>query len=345
MRKVIALLLLMCSVVAVRAQVAGLSRPALLDMPFSSRAAGLGFDYLSLYGDDLTLGMGNPSLLSDRVNNQVALGFVNVFAGANFGSAAYSRTFKNLGSFSFGLQFGSYGRFEGYDEYDQPTGTFSAADYVMTIGWGREVDDHVSVGVNFKPVLSHYESYTALAVCFDVAATYVSTSKAFAATLMGRNIGAQLMTFDGTTERMPFELSLAGSYKLQDAPFCLMFAFNDLQTWDLAYEDPLNPSSVTDPFTHEVTGKSDVERVLDNLGRHVSVGVEVNIKQSLFLRLGYSYRQMVEMKAADRFNTSGFSFGIGFTVKGFRIAYSRNNYHFSQAPNFISITTDLERFF
>ncbi len=345
MRKIIALTVLLCSMVAVRAQVAGMSGLAVLDMPFSARPAGLGFDYLSMNGDDLTLAMGNPSLLREGMNNQVALGFVNVFAGANFGSAAYSHTFKDVGSFSFGLQYGSYGRFEGYDEYDQPTGTFAAADYVMTIGWGREVDDHVSVGANFKPVISHYESYTALAVSFDVAATYMSTSKAFAATLMGRNIGAQVMTFDGTTESLPFELSLVGSYKLQDAPFCLMFALDDLQTWNLAYEDPLNPSSVTDPFTGEVSGKTDVERVLDNLGRHVKVGVELNIGKSLYLRLGYSYRQMVEMKAADRFNTSGFSFGLGFTVKGFRIAYSRNNYHFAQAPNYISITTDLERFF
>jgi hypothetical protein len=90
---------------------------------------------------------------------------------------------------------------------------------------------------------------------------------------------------------------------------------------------------------------TDLERTLDNLARHVNVGIELNIKTSLFLRLGYSYRQMVEMKAADRFNTSGFSFGIGFTVKGFQFCYSRNNYHLSQAPNYISATTCLDRFF
>ena len=328
-----------------KAQVAGISTLSILNMPQSARAAGVGFDYLSVYGDDLTLALCNPSLITDRLNNQLSVGYVNMFSGANFGSVAYSRAFKNLGAFTFGLQFGSYGKFEGYDQYDQPTGSFTAADYVMTIGWGRSVDDNVSIGANFKPILSQYESYTALALGFDLAATYMSDDKAFAATLMGHNIGAQLLTFDGTAEPLPFELSLVGSYKLQDAPFRLMFALNELQTWDLAYEDPLNPTSVTDPFTGEVNGMTDMERVFDNLGRHVNVGVEVNIKTSLFLRLGYSYRQMVEMKAADRFNTSGFSFGIGFSVKGFQFCYSRNNYHLSQAPNYISVTTCLDRFF
>ena len=345
MKKVVALLLFLATFAASRAQVAGMSTLSILDMPFSARAAGLGFDFLSVYSDDLTISLDNPSLVSSRIDNQLAVGYVNVFSGANFGSVAYSHNFKHLGAFTFGLQFGSYGCFEGYDEYEQPTGSFSAADYVMTIGWGRAIDDNVSIGANFKPILSQYESYTALAFGIDLAATYISDSKAFAATLMGRNIGAQLSTFSGHVEKLPFELSLAGSYKLQDAPFNLMFALNELQTWNLVYDDPLNPSSVTDPFTGQTVGKSDFEKVFDNLARHVSLGVEVVIKQSLFLRVGYSYRQMVEMKAADRFNTSGFSFGIGFNFKGFRICYSRNNYHLSQAPNFISVTTGLDRFF
>ncbi len=345
MRKVLAFVLLMFSLGAARAQVAGMSALSVLDMPASAQAAGMGFDFLSLYGADLPVALGNPSLIGEGLNNKLALGFVNVFAGSNFGSAAYGHTFKGIGTLTFGFQFGSYGRFAGYDENDQPTGSFSAADYVMTVGWGHAVDDHVSVGVNFKPILSHYESYTAFALAFDLAATYISTNKAFAATVMGRNIGAQLSTFDGSTESLPFELSVAGSYKLQDAPFCLMFSLNELQKWNLAYEDPLNPSSVTDPFTGQVTGMTPLERTLDNLGRHVNVGVELTLGKSLHLLVGYSYRQMVEMKAADRFNTSGFSFGIGFTVKGFNISYARNNYHFAQAPNYISISTDLERLF
>ena len=320
------------------AQIAGGKAYSVLDMPVSARSAGVGFDYLSLYDDDVMLALGNPSLVNDKLSGRMAVGYMNIFAGSNFGSVAYSHDFKHLGAFTFGLMFDSYGRFEGYDETDTPTGSFTAADYVFSIGWGRAIDEHVTIGANFKPVLSHYESYSAFAFGIDLAATYMSLNKAFSATLMGRNIGAQVATFAGTTERLPFELSVVGSYKLQDAPFRLMFALTELQTWDLTYDDPLNPTTHTDPFTGEVSGPTAVASFADKLFRHLNVGIELSIKQTVFARLGYSYRQMVEMTAADAFNLSGFSVGFGIRAKKFDFAFARNGYHLSQAANYINIS-------
>ena len=54
-----------------KAQVAGLSSLSVLDMPASARAAGVGFDYLSIYGDDPSLALCNPSLITDRLSNQL----------------------------------------------------------------------------------------------------------------------------------------------------------------------------------------------------------------------------------------------------------------------------------
>ena len=328
-----------------QAQVAGMSTLAVLDMPTSARSAGVGFDFLSLYDEDITLTLANPSLIDGRISNHLSLSFVNLFAGTNFGSVAYSYNFEHLGAFTFGLQFGNYGLFEGYDEYDQSTWNFHAADYILSIGWGRALNENLTIGANFKPILSEYESYTAFAFGIDLAGTFMNDSRSFMATLMARNIGAQIFTFDGTTEKLPFEISVAGSYKLADAPFRLMFALNELQTWDLRYEDPLNPTVKVDPFTGDKTTQSGFVKVLDNIGRHINIGVEVDIKHIFFARLGYSYRQMVEMRAAETLNLSGFSYGIGVRVKGFELCYSRNNYHLVQAPNFISITTDIDRFF
>lgn len=345
MKRLSVVLLFLLSFAAVQAQIAGLSTYSVLDMPSSARNAGLGFDYLSLYDDDIALTLDNPSLISPRTSNQLSVGLVSLFAGSTFGSVAYSHSFKHLGAFTFGLRYDSYGQFQGYDEYEQPIGSFSAADYVMSIGWGRAIDENVAIGANFKPILSHYEEYTAFAFGIDLAATYFSADRSFALTVMGRNIGAQIFTFDNVTERLPFELSLSGSYKLKDAPFRLFFALNELQTWDLNYEDPLNPSSTTDPFTGQNLTKSPLATFADKAFRHLGVGIELNIGKAFYATLGYSYRQMVEMKAAETFNLSGFSFGLGLNVKGFKISYARNNYHLVQAPNFISVTTSLERFF
>ena len=246
----------------------------------------------------------------------------------------------------FGMHFNSYGHFEGFDENEVSTGRFYAADYMLSVGWGMRLNDCFSVGANFKPILSQYDNYTAIALAVDVAGSYVSKSKQFATTLIARNIGAQIMTFDGTREKLPFELSAALSYKLKNAPFRFFFALTDLQRWNLRYKDGLNPTEKEDPFTGEVIGENKFVGVIDNMFRHTLFGLELNLGKAFYARVGYSFRQTKEMQSEGltSLNMSGFSFGFGFKVKGFDIAYSRNNYHMGQAPNFISITTDLNRF-
>ena len=327
------------------AQVAGMSSYSVLDMPTSPRSAALGMDFLALPSASIDAALDNPSLIDGSQNGYASLGYMGLSRGTNFGNLAYGTNFDRLGNFVFGLSFCSYGRFDGYSEEDVSTGSFSAADYVFSVGWGRAIDSNYSIGVSFKPIYSHYESYNAFAFSFDLAARYVSDNHRFSATIMGRSIGAQIVTFDNKVERLPFELAAGLSYKLKNAPFRLFFNVVELQKWDLRYDDALNPTEETDPFTGETTRQSDVAAFADKLGRHMQVGIELNLGRSFFARVGYNYRKSAEMKGANVLNMSGFSFGVGFSFKGFEFAYAHNNYHFWQAPNYISITTDLNRFF
>ena len=296
-------------------------------------------DYLSLFDPgDLTIGIDNPSLICDGMASSGVLSFVPMFSGSNMGTLAYAHRFDRIGTVVFGFHFVNYGRFDEYDEEDNYLGGFSAGDYSISVGWGMWLDSNFSVGATFKPVLSQYESYTAFAVLFDVAGSYVSDDRRFAATLMGRNIGAQIVTFDETVEHVPFELSAELSYKLKNAPFRLFFAATELQRWNLRYEDPLNPTTTTDPFTGEVTKESWLAGTFDNLMRHTLMGVELSLGKSLFARVGYSWRQTAEMRGFDAFNLSGFSFGLGLRTKKFEFSYARHNYHLSQAPNYLTLS-------
>lgn len=321
-----------------RSQIAGMNTLTLLDLSSQARTSGLGFDYLSVYDLDPTVAIDNPSLLRREMAGVGSLSFVSLFQGSMMGTLAYGHHFETLGTLMFTFRFNNYGRFDGYDEEERATGKFSAADYAFTVGWGMWIDSNFSVGANFKPVLSHYESYTAVAMAFDVAGSYVSDNRRFAATVMGRNIGAQLSTFDGTRETLPFELSAEISYKLAKAPFRFFFAATELQRWDLRYEDPFNPTSTVDPFTGEVTEEGWLKGVADNLLRHTQLGVELNLGKVFKARVGYSYRQTAEMSGLDALNMSGFSFGIGIHTKRFDFAYSRRNYHLSQAPDFFTLS-------
>lgn len=311
----------------------------------NARTAGLGMHYLSVWDYDINVAWSNPAFVDARLHNNLSVNFVNHFAYTNYGSVVYGRTFEKFGSYVFGLQYVNYGKFNGYDEAENERGTFNAADYVFHIGWGRALDSNFRIGVNFKPVLSHYDSYTALAVSFDLAGSYVSSSKKFSATFIARNVGAQIVAFTGTRERLPFELSAGLSYKLKKAPFRFYLSANELQRWKLRYSDTLNPTYTTDPFTGERTDESGLTGFVDNFFRHFDVGVEFCPGNAFKLWLGYSYRQSKEMQAAEITNMSGFSYGVGLRVKRINIGYARNNYHLGQAPNTISVSTNVEQFF
>lgn len=319
-------------------QVAGLNTLTLLDISSQARTSGLGFDYLTVYDADPTLAIDNPSLLRSEMSGIGSLSFVSLFQGSMMGALSYTHHFEKVGTFVFAFRFNNYGRFEGYDEEEISTGTFSAADYALSVGWGMWLNDNFSIGATFKPVLSHYESYTAMAVAFDLAGSYFSDDRRFAASVMARNIGAQVITFDQTVETLPFELSAEVSYKLSKAPFRFFLGANELQRWDLRYDDPLSPTTEVDPFTGEVIKEKWYEGFFDNLLRHMQVGVELNLGKSLFARVGYSYRQTAEMRGLDALNMSGFSFGIGLRTKRFEFSYARRNYHLSQAPDFFTLS-------
>lgn len=319
------------------AQVAGLNTLAVLDMSNAGRTAGLGLDYLALYGDDLSIGIDNPSLIRPTMGGTGMLSYVSLFGGGR-GLMSYGYNSKHLGTFVFSFHYNNYGRFTEYDEEENVLGTFIASDYALSVGWGIWLDSSFSVGVNFKPVLSQYASYTALATVFDVAGSYTSANRRFTATVMGRNIGAQIVTLDGTAEPLPFELSASLSYKLVGAPFRFYFAATELQHWDLRYDDPFNPTTVVDPFTGETNSESWLEGTLDNLLRHTLVGVEINFGNALFARVGYSYRQNAEMRGVDAFNLSGFAFGVGLRTKRFEFSYAHRDYHLSQAPNYLTLS-------
>ena len=110
-----------------------------------------------------------------------------------------------------------------------------------------------------------------------------------------------------------------------------------MQRWNLRYDDALNPSYTTDPFTGVTTYDSKTSTFFDNLGRHVVAGLEFDIKNRFFARVGYNYRQTRETQYSGIFNGSGFSFGFGIKTSRFQFDFARNNYHLSQAANSFSL--------
>ncbi len=325
------------------AQKGGTAAYSILDVKNSARVAAMGSDFSPFGASDINLAISNPSLINTSINNQVSLNYINLFS-ANGGLVSYARDFQKIGTFAASVEFMSYGNFQAYDEYEQEQGSFSAADYLFIIGWGRKLDSSFSIGANLKPIISQYESYSALALAVDVAANYHNEKYLIDVSLLAKNIGGQITAFNNEHEALPFQLELGFSKKLKKAPFRLMVFATNLQKWDLLYDDPLETDE-TNIFTGEEPKKqSDFARFADNLFRHVAVGVEFSPAKPFFIQLGYNYKTFKEMSVGEGFTLTGFSYGLGLRIKQFSIAYSRGNYHSAGSPNYITLTADLNYF-
>ena len=104
-----------------------------LNLTHSGLVTSLGGSNVSLYTNNLNLANHNPALLSRDMDQALALNYTNYFAGINYGSAMYSRSFPGTGNFAAGLTYLNYGTFTEADPSGNITGTFKASEYLPVI--------------------------------------------------------------------------------------------------------------------------------------------------------------------------------------------------------------------
>jgi hypothetical protein len=340
----IALIIILISGSKSFAQIGGDNVYEFLNLTSSARAAALGNNMIAVKDNDINTALNNPSLITPEMHNQLGLSFVDFYSDINYGFVSYGRTFKEIGSFVGSMQYINYGTFTEADATGQTYGDFTAGEYAMTIGWGRSLDSNFSIGANFKMIYSSMHSYNSMGMAVDVGGSYHNSEKNFTISLVARNIGMQLSAYDGgEREPLPFEIQLGLSKRLQHLPFRYYIMVNHMEKWDLTYDDPLEEE--LDPVTGEVKEDSGLSKFGDKFMRHIVVGGEINPVKSLSIRIGYNYQRRQELKIADNASTVGFSWGIGLRIKAFSINYSRSTYHLHGSPNYITLSTDLDKLF
>lgn len=344
MRKSLLLLLLLCALLRLSAQTGGTTVFSFLGTPVSARQAALGGKLFAVHDADPSAAVWNPSLLRQELNGSISLQCVDYFSSAFYGNADYIRSW-DVGTFRFGVHAIAYGSFDGYDIYGNETGTFSAGDYVLTAGYGKEiVPGKVSMGMNVKSILSYYETYFSAGLAVDVAASYYKDEKNFCMSLMAANIGAQFVNYVDEREKLPFDLQLAVSRRLEHLPARFHFVFHHLTRWNLNYEDPTDPYREEDIQTGEVLQKGAVETFADNAFRHFIIGLELEPAKVLSLQIAYNYDMRKEMRLYNKPGAVGLSYGVGLHIRQWNIQYARVHYHSASVPNFLTLSTNLKAF-
>lgn len=313
---------------------------AFLNLPNSARVAALGYNFVAIDDNDLSIGLNNPSLINQQMHNDISLNFVDNYADISYGFVTYSRTIPKYGSFAASVQYIDYGTFKRTDETGQETGIFTSNEFAPVIGWGRQLDSSFSIGANLKGVFSSFEAFNSFGLAVDVAGSYHVDKKGIVLSLVARNIGRQLTYYSPeNVEPMPFEVQLGMSKRLKHLPFRYSILLTNLQKWDLTYTDPSEDN--IDPFTGEEIKKSKAGEIADQALRHVVIGGEFLPAKAFSIRFGYNYQRRQEMKLESKHSTVGFSWGFGFKVSRFTLSYARSAYHISGSPNIFSLGISL----
>jgi len=312
-----------------------------LNLNNSSRVLSMGGDVISIVDNDVSLAFQAPSLLNKEMNRQMSFNFVDYVSDINFISFHYAqKIFNNLMIFS-GLDAINYGEFIGSDATGNSTSLFTANQQIFTLGTAKQISDKFTLGTNIKLLNSQLESYHSLSLSSNVSTTYFNKENNLAATLLFKNMGKPIKSYTSTSENLPFEIQLGLSKSLQHLPFRYSLVFHHLNVYDISNDYNLN--TIYDLTSNTIIIKK--ETVAKKMLRHVILGGELNpFRKSLYLRAGFNFQRREDLKLSSSFSMSGFSWGMGFSVRKIQINYSRSALHSSSVLNSFSLITNLSNF-
>lgn len=319
-------LLFLFMVSFVQAQNMGSNSFSQLDIPYGSRLAGLGGVITAVKDRDVSLVLGNPSLLDSSHHNKAVLAYSNYIGDINSGVAGYAYSHEKAGNFMAAMKYMNYGKFTETDYVGNEIGTVSAADYVLGLTWSRKLDTSVMLGVTLNTLYSVLDKYTSFGMAADVAVSYNKPGKSFVYTAMLKNIGYQFKPYmPDTRAKLPLDLVMGISYKLKHAPFRFHFAFDRLTKWDLTYTDPtLKPQK--DPTTGEEIPLKQ-PKFFNKMMRHVTPGAEILLGKNFYVDVAFHFRKHEELKYSGKPGIAGLNFGAGVFIKRFSAAASFSKYH------------------
>jgi hypothetical protein len=324
-----------------QAQVGGKGVYAFLNMPASSRQVALGSNFISVLDNDVSQAWNNPAALNPKMHNHAFATYNNYVSDINSGYFAYGRDFKKLGTFSAGIMYLDYGKFDGFEANGTSTGTFTVKDQCFHVSWGRQWREKFSYGASLKYVYSIYESFVSNGLSTDLSGIYHDTARQLSVTAFARNIGFQAIPFGGTArQNLPFELALSISKKLEHLPFRYNLVFHNLQKPDMRY-------TIENTGVKDENGDNKIKTMTmgDNILRHITLGGELNISRHFVLRFGYNHMRRKEMTQEQKKGTSGFSWGLGFRISKFHLSYGSAAYFPGVSSNQFSLLMNLGDFY
>jgi opacity protein-like surface antigen len=282
----------------------------------SAHGAALGGNNISLVEDDESMIFHNPSLLSNVSDKTILINYMNYMAGVNTASAAFNKVIKERASVAFSGQYINYGSMKEMNADNIQNGEFSAKDISIAGYFSYLLTDRITGGVAAKFITSYIAEYNSLALGVDLGLNYYHHESELSISLVAKNLGGQVKSYDDNFERMPMDLQVGISKRLVHTPLRFSATLTDLTHWNYKFI------------------------------QHLSAGAELILSPQIWIGAGYNFRRAKEMSIENSdheksSNWAGFSLGAGLSLNNFKLNFAYGKYHVSSSSILINIAYTL----
>lgn len=309
-----------------------------LSQPSSPLLAAAGGINVSYTAADVGLTAGNPALLGANVSKQLNASF-NAFLAGTRGYSLTGALFSEKWQTTFGghVHFLDYGTLQNTDAAGNVMGQFRPADFVVQVSASKRYLQNWTYGLTLKFIHSAYGQFRSSALAADVGLLYRDSARQFSAAVVVKNMGAQLKTYAGETEELPFDLQVGITKRLAKAPFGFSLTAQHLQTFDILYRD------TTFNQNNNVTSPSST---FSKMLTHLVLASHLYLGQSIEATVGYNFLRRQQLSSGtDGSGLTGFSAGLRVMFPKLQVLYARSAYQKGIASNQIGLTVQLDRLF
>lgn len=315
----------------------------------SARVSGMGGLQIAVKDDDVALAALNPAALSQRMNGRLSFQHNFYLADIQHGYAAYAHHLPKLGfTLHGGIQYVDYGEIKRTDEFGTLLGgNVPASETALTLGGARQLNEYISLGLNFRMGFSALDAVRSTALAADAGLMYADTARRFTLGLVLRNAGVQMSPYNDLREDLPFDVQVGVSKRLRHLPFRFAIIAHHLHEWDIRYNDPNLKDDDVLLFGEEEPKNNKVNEFVDNFFRHLVFNGEFLLgkNEGLRLRIGYNHLRKRELTVRNYRSMAGFSGGVGIKINRFRLDVGIAPYHLAGGIFHVGIGTNLRDFF
>lgn len=306
-----------------------------LHIPSGARASALGGETIGIRDGDPSGIDQNPSLMNTSMDNVLSVQFTSYLAGSRIGNLTYVKEIGEEMQGGIFVKYMDYGTMPRTDAEGNVFGDFSAIDAQAGLSYAYRFEENFSIGGNISFITSRIDTFTSQAIAGNLAVSYfieediLGDSRDQNLSLVFRNLGTQLKTFDGLRERLPIRVDLAYSRTLEHLPLRIHMVAHNLQQ--------VNISSPTDSYARQ-TG------ILRKIADHLSMGFELFPDRSFQIRAGYNFKRSNELEIPEQRNFAGLGIGFGIRTQRFHLDYAFSRYHQAGTIHQLGVVFNLNNF-